>query len=63
MRNKIVVATAIVAMLASGFLYARIRTESTTFDVLGAGYGLKTCTDPGIAATSGLPITESACAR
>jgi hypothetical protein len=54
MRDKIVVATAITAIVAAAFLYARIGAES-------ARHGLKSCADPGPAAASGLPVTGSAC--
>jgi hypothetical protein len=48
MRNKTVVTIGVAAMLAfTGFLYQRTRAESTTFEVLDAGYELKSCSDLG----------------
>ena len=42
MRNRTVIAIGVAAMLAfTGFLYQRTRAESTTFEVLDAGYELK----------------------
>jgi hypothetical protein len=64
MRNKTVVTIGVAAMLAfTGFLYQRTRAESTTFEVLDAGYELKSCSDLGPSATAGLPVSANACGR
>jgi hypothetical protein len=62
MHNKIVVAAAITAILASsGLLYARTNAFSTIFDTLVAAPPLEPCGDLGPAATSGLPVSASVC--
>ena len=64
-RNKIVVAVAVAAWMAtSSLVYARKKIDSPTkIDAVGARYGFKTCADPGPAAVSGLPVSPSACER
>jgi hypothetical protein len=62
MHNKIVVATAIAAILASGGLfYAPTNAFSTMFATSAAVPRLEPCADLGPAAASGLPVSASVC--